>query len=168
MRRTPNVMTNVPTLWRQLFKQRRRWEWSVITFECRKHIDMANCFSPNFRLSNLMMLLETWVFRVLLTVALPIGLVWMAVRDVKIMGFILLTNYVLCLGAELIQWLVLMYYTPNPRRNAWSIVCAPLVPLYYLFLKVASLVAIIEELFWRRSYDDNFVPMHVRQSTWHW
>ncbi len=161
-------MTNVPISWRRLFKQRRRWEWSVITFECRKHVDMANCFSPNFRLSNLMMLLETWVFRIFLTFALPVGLVWMTMRDVRLLGFILLTNYVFYLSIELIQWIVLLYYSPAPRRDAWSIACFPFVPAYYLFLKVASIVAIIEELLWRRSYDDDFVPLHIRQTTWHW
>jgi cellulose synthase/poly-beta-1,6-N-acetylglucosamine synthase-like glycosyltransferase len=35
-------LTNVPTSWWRLMKQRRRWEWAVITFECRKHVDLAN------------------------------------------------------------------------------------------------------------------------------
>ena len=161
-------LTNVPLGWKQLFRQRRRWEWAIVTFECRKHVDMGNVFSPNFRISNLIMLLETWIFRIALTFAAFVVLGWLAVSKTDVLGYVLLTNYVLYCGLEFLQWLVMMYYTPKPRRDAWSLACLPLVPPYYLFLKVASLVAIVEEFFWRRSYQDNFVPRHVRKVTWHW
>ena len=161
-------LTNVPLLWKQLFRQRRRWEWAIVTFECRKHVDIANAFSPNFRLSNLVMLLETWIFRIALTFAAFALLAWFAVTAPVTLGYVLFTNYLLYMVLEFLQWLVLMYYTPKPNRDGWSILCLPLVPPYYLFLKAASLVAIIEEFLWRRSYDDNFVPVHVRRVTWHW
>lgn len=161
-------LTNVPLRWKQLFRQRRRWEWAIVTFECRKHIDMANVLSPNFRPSNLAMLAETWIFRVLLTYAMFLSLGWFALNDPHLLGLALLTNYVAYCGLEFLQWLVIMYYSPNPRRDAWSILCLPLVPPYYLFLKTASFVAITEEFLWRKSYQDNFVPLHVRQVTWHW
>lgn len=161
-------LTNVPLAWKTLFRQRRRWEWAIVTFECRKHVDMANIFSPNFRLSNLVMLLETWIFRIALSVVGLVILAWLATTQPKLLGYVLLTNYVMYCGLEFLQWLVLMYYTPKPARDAWSLACLPLVPPYYLFLKLASVVAIFEEFLWRRSYDDNFVPVHVRRVTWHW
>jgi hypothetical protein len=37
-----------------------------------------------------------------------------------------------------------------------------------MFLKVASVVAVTEEIFFRQSFRDNFVPQHVREATWHW
>ena len=129
---------------------------------------MANVISPNFRFSNLVMLLETWIFRIALGFAALVLLAWLAVSHPVNLGYILLTNYVIYCGLEFLQWLVLMYYSPQPRRDAWSLACLPLVPAYYLFLKAASLVAIAEEFLWRRSYDDNFVPVHVRRVTWHW
>jgi len=161
-------LTNVPLSWKQLFRQRRRWEWSIVTFECRKHIDMANIFSPNFRFSNLAMLLETWLFRIVLTFGMFVGIGWLVISSPQTLCYVLLADYCLYLGMEFLQWLVLMYYSPNPRRDAWGIACLPLVPPYYLFLKAASLTAIVEEFLWRRSYDDNFVPVHVRRVTWHW
>ncbi len=161
-------LTNLPTSWRRLFKQRRRWEWAAVTFDCRKHIDMANVFSPNFRISNLVMLVETWLFRILLCYASLAALLWLVLADSRTAWFVLITNYVLCMGLELGQWLVLMVYTPQPGRDSWSLLCVPLMPLYYVFLKCASLVAYSEELLWRRSYRDTFVPAHVSQATWHW
>lgn len=57
--------TNLLRSFRRLLRQRRRWDWAVVTFECRKHIDLANVFSPNFRLNNLCMLIERWLYNIL-------------------------------------------------------------------------------------------------------
>ena len=129
---------------------------------------MANFFSPNFRWSNLALLVETWIFRVLLTLAFFVGLIGLAIWSPTTLGYVLATNYVLYLGLELLQWLVLMYYSPNPRRDGGSLTCLPLMPIYQVFLKSASLVALVEEFFWRRSFRDTFVPAHVSQATWRW
>ena len=161
-------LTNLPTSWGRLFKQRRRWEWAAVTFECRKHVDMANFWSPGFRLSNLALLVETWFFRILLTYLSFATLLLMSIAAPEAWYLIIFTNFVLCILLEFLQWMVVMYYTPNPRRDAWTVMCIPLMPLYYLFLKCASLVAYTEEFLWRRSYRDTFVPEHVSQKTWHW
>ncbi|MCA9209613.1 MAG: glycosyltransferase family 2 protein, partial [Planctomycetales bacterium] len=56
--------TNLLSSWTRLLRQRRRWEWAVITFECRKHVDMANFFQRGFRWSNLVLLLDRWFYSV--------------------------------------------------------------------------------------------------------
>ena len=160
--------TNLPTSWSRLFKQRRRWAWATVTFECRKHVDMANVFSRNFRLSNLALVAEAWTFDIVLTFAFFAYLGWLAVAQSGLLGYVLLTNYAAYLVVELIQWLVLMYYSPNRLRDGKSLLCAPWMPLYYSFLKGATLVAVLEETLFRRSFDDSFVPQHVRQVTWRW
>lgn len=160
--------TNLPTSWSRLFKQRRRWAWATVTFECRKHVDMGSIFSPNFRLSNLALLVEAWIFDIILTFAFFAYLGWLCIAQSELLGLVMLTNYVAYLIMELIQWLVLMVYSPNRMRDGKSILCAPLMPLYFSFLKVATLVAIVEETLFRRSFDDSFVPHHVRRVTWRW
>ncbi|MCA9239039.1 MAG: glycosyltransferase, partial [Planctomycetales bacterium] len=161
-------LTNLPTSWRRLFKQRRRWEWAAVTFECRKHVDLANPRSPGFRVSNLAILVETWFFRIFLVYAAAIALPLMAILWPDRLGYALLTNYALCAAIEFTQWLVVMYYTPKPARDAWSLLCVPLLPAYFLYIKAASLVAYTEEFCWRRSYRDSFVPAHVSCKTWQW
>jgi hypothetical protein len=42
------------------------------------------------------------------------------------------------------------------------------MPCYFFYLRFATLVAIVEETLWRRSFDDNFVPERVRRVTWRW
>jgi cellulose synthase/poly-beta-1,6-N-acetylglucosamine synthase-like glycosyltransferase len=161
-------LTNLPTSWWRLFKQRRRWEWAVITFECRKHVDMANVFSPNFRWSNLGLLVERWVFSIAMTIGFFAYLIWLAAQDWRLLVYVLLTNYAAYLLMEIVQWLTVLYYSLDRRRDLVLAACAPLMPLYFFFLRFATLVAIIEETFWRRSFDDNFVPERVRRVTWRW
>lgn len=44
----------------------------------------------------------------------------------------------------------------------------PFVPFYQFLLLAVRLVAKVQELFWRPSFQDNYVPLKVRQATWHW
>ncbi len=53
-----DCFTDAPESWKVLTKQRRRWEWAVVTFESRKHIDMANPFNKHFSFSNFYCLLN--------------------------------------------------------------------------------------------------------------
>jgi len=73
--------------------------------------------------------------------------------------------YVVC---ETIQFLILMYYSPTPRRELLLLPAVPLMPGYCALQKLVTFWAITEELFTRRSYRDNFVPRRVRTVTWHW
>jgi hypothetical protein len=61
-----------------------------------------------------------------------------------------------------------LYYSLDRWRDLKYCLVLPLMPFYALFIKAASAVAITEELFTRRSFQDNFVPPHVREATWHW
>ncbi|MCA9051713.1 MAG: glycosyltransferase family 2 protein, partial [Planctomycetaceae bacterium] len=74
-----NCFTNVPTSWVRLFRQRCRWDRTVITFECRKHNEMANPLSPNFRWSNFWLMLERWFFNVVCVYTFWLYGIWVLV-----------------------------------------------------------------------------------------
>lgn len=167
--------SNVPTAWLRLFHQRRRWDRGVITFECRKHLDMAYFWRPGFRLSDCCMLVERWFFNILCLYGTWLYLVWLllasylpgasvAIQPLQI-GVSLYVCYFLC---ELIGVLGVLSYSNLPWQDLRTCLIFPLVPMYQLFLKAASLVAVTEEILWRSSFEDNFVPEHVRKVTWHW
>ena len=59
-------------------------------------------------------------------------------------------------------------YSHSPGRDLLTSVVIPFYPLYQAFLKAADLVALVEEVLFRKSRDDNFVPARVRDATWHW
>jgi len=160
--------TNVPVRWKQLYNQRRRWDRAVVTFECRKHIDMAYFWSPNFKWSEMALLLDRWFFNIVCLYGFWIYLVWFFLNPREDMWKMLGSFYCFYVLFEFIQLLPVLYYSNRLKRDL--LVCAvfPIMPVYQLFLKFASLVAVTEELLWRKSFDDNFVPPHVRETVWRW
>ncbi len=162
-------LTNLPQNWWTLIKQRRRWEWAVVTFECRKHIDLINPRNPNFRLSNFALLLDRWMYNVILMYAFWGYAVWLLLLQPRAqLGYVLLLNYVVYVALDMLQLLLILYYSTNRLRDLAIGLATPLMPLYHVLLKFVSLIAVTEEIFTRRSFRDNFVPIHVRESTWHW
>jgi cellulose synthase/poly-beta-1,6-N-acetylglucosamine synthase-like glycosyltransferase len=160
--------TNLLTSWPRLLKQRRRWEWAVVTFECRKHIDMANVFSPNFRFSNLLLLIDRWTFNVILQYMFWAYAVWLCFHVHEDTLKLLFLYYLCYLAMELVQLAIILYYSNNRPRDLAVGLAAPLMPFYYLVLRAVSLLAVTEEMLSRRSFRDGFVPVHVREATWHW
>lgn len=160
--------TNLPPKWWTLIKQRRRWEWAAITFECRKHADIGNPFSPNFRFSNLCVLLDRWIYNVFSVYAFWIYAVWLCFHIHEDTGnqlFLYLVCYVLL---DLVILGVILYYSTDRLRDLTIALIIPLNGLYILLMKAVSLWALTEEIVTRRSFRDTFVPEHVRLTTWHW
>ncbi len=160
--------TNLPTTWQSLFRQRRRWDWATITFECRKHGDLANIFSRNFRFGNLVVLLDRWLFNVLLVYGFWAYAIWLCFNFGDQTLYLILLYYVLLVGMELSQLLIVLYYSNDRRRDIRIGWVAPFSPIYHLVLRLVTLLALTEEILFRRSFKDNFVPKHVRSVTWHW
>jgi hypothetical protein len=149
-------------------KQRRRWQWAVVTFDCRKHIDMANPLSPNFCFSNLLVMAEHWVFDIALTYVSFVYLFWLFLHPHSDLWKMFVWCYILYAIMQFVQAAVFLYYSNNRARELKIALVAPLMPMYHALLRTVTLWAITEELFLRRSARDNFVPSYVREATWHW
>jgi cellulose synthase/poly-beta-1,6-N-acetylglucosamine synthase-like glycosyltransferase len=161
--------TDLPATWWVLIKQRLRWERSgAVRNHCRKHLDLAFFWRPNFRLSNLVVLLESWVFNVLCVYGTAVWFVCFFWNPPGDWWQILFTLYVCYLGFELVQVALGLVYSNNPVRDGLISAVFFLAPLYQLVLLPVRLVATTEEIFLRRSYEDNYVPARVREATWRW
>lgn len=161
--------TGVPQSWGALCSQRRRWDLSeLIRCHCRKHVDLGYVWSPNFRLRNLFCQLDTWLFRILTQLGIWLWFVWLVVTLPPTLPFILLTLFVVYLIFELVQAPVALYYSLDRLRDAQVLVVLPLVPFYQLLMFFIRSLTIVEEVFWRKSFDLNHVPERVRNATWHW
>ncbi len=161
--------TDVPENWRLLVKQRRRWEWAVVTFEARKHLDLANPRYANFRMSNLILMVERWTFNLFLPIFFWIYLLWLAlnVDSVHLMHITVL-YYLAYVFLEAIQWLIVLYYSDHKWRDAKLIAALPLLPFYQFFQRCVTTRALLEEMLFRQSFKDSFVPAHVRMMTRKW
>ncbi len=160
--------TNPVSQWKPLTKQRRRWEWAVITLESRKHLDMANPLNAEFRRRNLMMLIDRWLYSVIFPYTFAVYIVWQCFHLHDKTFFQYLLYYAVYLVFEILQLFLLLYYTQDRRAVLTVALLFPLMPFYYAYMRLITLWAITEELIHRRSYKDNFVPEHVRRVTWHW
>src|SRR5262249_33872183 len=119
-------------------------------------------------IADFFILLDSWffhIFRPYAALACYVLLMWFFASQ---LGMILFTLYVGYLALNLIGMLVVLGYSPAPGRDLLTCAVLPLVPFYQLFLRVVRLVAVTQELFWRASFEDDFVPARVRETTWHW
>ena len=161
--------TEAPESFRGLFRQRRRWERSgIIRNHCRKHLDMAFPWQANFRFSNFVLWLESWFFNVFCLYGMVAWLIWVAVAGPPDRHFLFMTLYVVYFTLELIQAVTNLFYTPT----FWKDLCLGsiffLVPFYRFAFIFVRLFATSEEVFFRTSFLDNFVPEKVRNATWKW
>ncbi len=160
--------TNVPTSWVRLFWQRCRWDRTVITFECRKHNDMGIPFTANFRWSNFVLMLERWFFNVICVYTFWLYGIWVLIVYPSSSIYILMLLYCCGLCVELLQVLALLFYSDRPLHDMKLLLVLPLYPMYQVFMKAVNLFALTQEIFFRESGDDNFVPLKVRTATWRW
>lgn len=162
-------LTNTPTAWWTLIRQRRRWEWAAITFECRKHIDVGNPFMSNFQWRDFFMMAERWLFNFILVYASIFYCIFLfSSYDLRTIGYLVFSFYLTYLACEVFQLMILLYYSPNRKSDLILAFACPLMPIYYAMQKLVTFWAISEELLHRRSFKDNFVPKRVREATWHW
>ncbi len=161
--------TDVPESLKALTKQRRRWEWAVVTFESRKHIDMANPRNANFQWSNLMLFLERWVFNMFLPLWFWVYLLFVVTTvDMVYFANLSVAYYLLFATAETLLWLIVLYYSNNRTRDARCFWILPMLPFYQMMQRCVTSWALLEEMLTRRSFSDSFVPAHVRRTTWRW
>jgi cellulose synthase/poly-beta-1,6-N-acetylglucosamine synthase-like glycosyltransferase len=160
--------TNVPTQWQALFKQRLRWNRGQIRYKCRKHLDLAFFWRADFRFTNLCVLLNIWIFNILALYGFWVYFLWLCLHFSDDSWKILLSTYVAYGVLQLVEAAVVLFYSRARLRDAKICLIAPLVPIYGFFRKIVRLRSLTEELFFRTSFEDNYVPPRVRAATWHW
>jgi cellulose synthase/poly-beta-1,6-N-acetylglucosamine synthase-like glycosyltransferase len=161
--------TEVPESWKTLVKQRRRWERSgVVRNHCRKHLDMVCFWQAHFRWSNLLLFVECWFFNVFCMAGIWVWLAWFFWRQHPDSWNVLFTLYCSYVAFEVVQVLAILYYSMERARDALICTVFPLVPFYQTLMLAVRLWATVEEIFFRGSFHDPYVPLKVRRATWHW
>ncbi|HWY86097.1 MAG TPA: glycosyltransferase, partial [Gemmataceae bacterium] len=161
--------TEAPESFWTLIKQRRRWERSgAVRNHCRKHLDLAFPWTANFRFGNFFVLLESWFFSIFCLYGILAWFISFLIFLPEDWWQILLTLYMCYLCFEIITVATNLFYTTHFRKDL--LVCSIffLSPLYQCAMLFVRLFATTEELLFRTSFKDNYVPPKVRQATWHW
>ena len=152
-------LTSVPPKFMNLFRQRMRWNKSIIRFRLRKHKDV---YFPNagFSWLNLFSFIENVFYNIALDI-----LWWLYIIDIVFnynsqLYYILMMNFTLYMSTGFLQMFMAYLYSERRKQelNLWPYI--PLITFYNgYFLRLARTRAYIQEGFFKKSYDDPWNPL---------
>lgn len=115
------------------------------------------------------MFLERWTFNfILVYLSVAYWIYLLMCHEMWEIGYLLILFYLIYAICDVFRCMMLLFYSNNKLSDIKLAIASPLMPFYYAYQKVVTLIAIAEELFLRKSFDSNFVPERVRKATWHW
>ncbi len=160
--------TNVPATLLSFLKQRRRWNRGAVRYKCRKHVDLAFFWYGNFRVSNLLCLMNCWFFQIFCTYSIFLYWISLVLQTPQDLLWLTTATYLIVFVLHLFQSLLILAHSQHFYEDLIICLIIPVIPFFNACRKVVRLVSITEEFLLRKSYDDNYVPSHVRSATWHW
>jgi biofilm PGA synthesis N-glycosyltransferase PgaC len=154
------ALTDAPETVTALISQRLRWDRGLVTIWMRKFRGALDPRQSTFRFINVVALADVLGFQVLLALAFPVYLVWLF----SFYGDLAAT----IVGATLIGLMVLNVlsfaaaFAIGIRTPFSLILYFPLYTILQLTLmRIVRVVAIAQELIFRSSYRDPYVPARV-------
>lgn len=159
------ALTDVPDRLPALVRQRLRWNRSLVRIRMRKFGRLLNPSRDAFTLRNALGVIDVLFFQLVLAASFTVYLVWLFLTY-GTFGWVVfgaVTIFYVALG--LISYLAACAVSGDyGRLGLW-----PEALSYGLFnsyfLRFVRLYAAVDELIFRTSYRDDYVPPKVRQST---
>ena len=155
------ALTRVPETVSALIAQRLRWDRGIVTIWLRKYRGAFDPRQSTFRAIDVIACADVLVFQLFLPLAFPAYLVWLWWN----LGAFAMT----IVGATLIGYLIVdllaVFAAAAVRieRPLELIIYLPLYAVLQLVMRIVRLVAIFQELIFRASYRDPYVPARVMQ-----
>ena len=152
-------LTNVPVKFKVLTKQRLRWDKSIIRFRVRKHKDV---YMPNanFNWSNFFALFENVFYNVILDFAWWIYIIDVIINYSGRLDNFLLMNLTLYFIMDFVQMTSIYIYSERKKEELYLWKFLPYMSIYTgIYLRIVRTRAYIDELLFRKSYDDVWNPL---------
>ncbi len=151
-------LTNAPSKFKVLTKQRLRWDKSIIRFRVRKHRDV---YFPNanFNWLNFFSLAENVFYNVVLDI-----MWWVYIIDIMInyssqLQFIIPMNFTLYFVMSYIQMFSIYIFSERRKEELYLWPYVILMTLYTgTYLRIVRTCAYYKEFFFQRSYEDVWNP----------
>lgn len=151
-------MTNVPTKWFKLYKQRIRWSRSLVRFRIRKHADIL-LPNRNWTILNWLSNMESIMYDCVLNFLWIFYIIRLAVTFNTHIIEVLALGYFIRLCFAQLSFLLVMMVTERKKEEMFLYRFTPLMSPYTgYFLRIARSTAHIQELFFMKSYQDNWNP----------
>ena len=151
-------MTNVPTKWANLFKQRQRWSKSLVRFRIRKH---SNIFLPhkNFSFANAISNLENIIFDFCFNYIWFLYIFSLLFQHTDKILEIFIVGYLIRVAFSLIGFFIIMLVSERPKEE-FPLIRFTLLSTFYTgyFLRIARIIDHTKELFFFSSYKDPWNP----------
>ena len=156
------ALTQVPETVSALIAQRLRWDRGLITIWARKFRGALDPRQSTFRVTDALALCDVIGFQVVLALAFPVYLVWLWLYFGEFAATII--------SATLVGYLVL-----DIAAFAAAVVASRQIPLRFVIylpvytafqitvMRIVRLIAVMQELVFRSSYRDPYVPGRVMQ-----
>ena len=155
-----NALTDVPETISAFIAQRLRWDRGLITVWARKFRGALDPGLSTFRIVDAVTVLDVIFFQIVLAMAFPIYLVWLCyyfggfaatIVGATFLGYALL-DLVVFIAAAMV----------GIRTPLWLTLYLPIYTvLQILLVRTVRLIAIVQELIFRSSYRDPYVPRRV-------
>jgi cellulose synthase/poly-beta-1,6-N-acetylglucosamine synthase-like glycosyltransferase len=156
------ALTDVPENFDALFKQRMRWNRSLVRVRARKFNAMFDPREPNFSCINALGTLDIIYFQALLPGSFYVYILWVFANYGAFAWVILSIVTTVYMLASLLSFTLAV--AVSGHRGRWSLL--PYVPGYTLFnayvMRAIEVGAYIDELMFRHSYKDSYVPVRVQ------
>lgn len=160
-------LTNVPHNLQSLIKQRARWDRNLIKNRVRKHSDVYNPFTQNFRLLDVITFVDSIFFHLFLSAVTAFYLFDLSIHFSSALPILLTINFILYFCAEVFELLIAVILSGR-KEDLKLLLYVPLFNPYKLFIKFVRLMAYAQELLFKFSYNDPFAPYKVRQKMIRW
>jgi len=156
--------TSVPISFKNLAKQRYRWNRSLIRFRVRRHRDLFSPFNKNFRLLNTVSVMDNVFFNMVLNFKWWFYLFQMLFIYTPDILSLFVINYLLYLSMNFIEYLIAVFFLGKTFRKEefflWLYL--PLIPVYTgIYLRAVRTFAHIMEFLFVASYYDKWNPWKV-------
>lgn len=151
-------MTNVPSSWGKLFKQRLRWSKSLVRFRIRKHRDIFRS-DRNYKFINVLSNLDNILFDCLFNYVWCIYIITLCFAATDRFFDIMIVGWILRMSFSFMSFVVMQCISERSREERPR--CAQLIFFtFYMgyFLRVCRLVGHTLEFFLYSSYQDNWNP----------
>ncbi|WP_066759897.1 glycosyltransferase family 2 protein [Crocinitomix algicola] len=154
-----NCLTSVPNTFKKLIKQRLRWDKSLVRFRMRKHKDVL---FPNhsFRFLNFISAFENILYNVVLNFKWYVYLTIMLTFYRPLFVNIFITNVLLYTATNYVKFIMYSLYRPKAHASmSYFLVYLPCMVFYYgIYLRVVRTIAYLQELLFKKSYQDPWNP----------
>ncbi|MCK5835372.1 MAG: glycosyltransferase [Lentisphaeria bacterium] len=149
------AMTNVPeNLW-TLIKQRIRWDKGTVRTYFHKHKNVFNVKRFGFKVA--FEVLQEYLMVYVLNLLYPIFVVYMLVRDYKLLIFSYIVAYILYVSTTFITFLIALSFSERRDEEFGLIWYTPFYPFYKEIFRWVRLYANILETF-RWKYEESYIP----------